>query len=334
MTTTKPKLAMYWASSCGGCEISLANIHEVLLEIDQHFDFMFCPCLLDTKRSDIEALPDKDIFLTLFNGGIRTEENLAMAELLRQKSRVLVAFGACAASGGIPALANHHGINHLLETSFCAAPSIAETERLIPGVSSLVPEGELTLPPFLGRLLSLGQVVPIDYTMPGCPPEPEQIIAVVRLIASGQPLPPRGSLLGCTQKAVCDECPLEKRDIQARGIVRTCEVIPEPGWCLLEQGFTCMGSSVRGGCGALCPKVNMPCSGCYGALDRNGDPGAAALTALAAAIAPPGTNGESETEIVQLLHGAFSGLADPLGTFYRYSLAATALIEREPEGDQ
>ena len=49
----KPKLAMYWAASCGGCEIALVNINEALLDLAAAFDFMFCPCLLDTKKAHI-----------------------------------------------------------------------------------------------------------------------------------------------------------------------------------------------------------------------------------------------------------------------------------------
>ena len=77
--SAKPKLSVYWGASCGGCEIAIANLHEKILLVDQYFDFMFCPCLLDTKRKDIEALPDGNIALTLFNGAIRTEENEEMA---------------------------------------------------------------------------------------------------------------------------------------------------------------------------------------------------------------------------------------------------------------
>ena len=93
---------MYWAASCGGCEISLVNIQEKILEVDANFNFMFCPCLIDTKKKDIQALPDKSIALTLFNGAIRTEENEEMAHLLRQKSQTLVAFGSCSYAGSIP----------------------------------------------------------------------------------------------------------------------------------------------------------------------------------------------------------------------------------------
>jgi len=70
----KPKLSIYWASSCGGCEIAVVNLHEKLLEVDRNFDFVFCPCLLDTKISDVEAMADRSIAVTFFNGAIRTAE--------------------------------------------------------------------------------------------------------------------------------------------------------------------------------------------------------------------------------------------------------------------
>jgi F420-non-reducing hydrogenase small subunit len=331
MAQPKPKLAMYWAASCGGCEIALANIHEVLLEVDSHFDFMFCPCLLDTKRADIEALPDGAIFLTLVNGALRTTENLMMAELLRRKSQVLVAFGACASTGGIPALANHHGLGHVLETAFSTAPSVDNPHRVIPGHRSTVAEVDLELPPFLPLVRAIREAVPVDYSIPGCPPEPEQIVAVIRHVAGGKPLPAAGSLLGCTDRAVCDECGREKKGVLAKGLVRSFETLPEPSWCLTEQGFLCTGPATRGGCGALCPAANMPCTGCYGPLDRTADPGAAALAALAAAVDPGECSGKEEASVHDRIREALGGVADPVVTFYRYSLAATVVADREPE---
>ncbi|MBI5445014.1 MAG: oxidoreductase [Deltaproteobacteria bacterium] len=327
----KPKLAMYWAASCGGCEIALANVHEVLLEVDSHFDFMFCPCLLDTKRADIEALPDGAIFLTLLNGALRTSENVEMAELLRRKSQVLVAFGACASAGGVPALANHHGLDHVLEIAFRRAPSVDNAEGVVPGPRTAVGDGDLELPRLLSRVLPLHDAVAVDYSIPGCPPEPEQIVAVVRHVASGNPLPAAGSLLGCTERSVCDECEREKRTILAKRLVRPFEAMPEPGWCLGEQGFLCAGRATRGGCGALCPAANMPCTGCYGPIDRTADPGAAALTAVAAAVDPGACAGKEEAAVQDQLAAALAAVADPLGTFYRYSLAASVVAAHEPE---
>ena len=330
MAAGKPKLAMYWAASCGGCEIALANIHEALLEVDAHFDFMFCPCLLDTKRHHIEALEDGAIFLTFFNGALRTTENLEMAELLRRKSRLLIAFGACAAHGGIPALANARGLQDVLETAYLKAPGLHNPEGIIPSPCTSVPDGELHLPAFLDRVLPLADAVEVDYTLPGCPPEPEQILAVIRHVASGAALPPRGALLGCTDRAVCDACGREKRGLLAERLLRPFQAVPEPGWCLLEQGFLCVGNATRGGCQALCPSVAMPCTGCYGALDPDGDPGAMTLAGMAAALAPSALQGKDEVALHARLREALSGVADPLGTFYRYSLADSVL---QPPGN-
>ena len=99
----KPKFALYWAASCGGCEIAFLDIREKILDFDAAADLVFCPCLMDTKYKDVEAMADGEIDVTLFNGGIRNEENLHIAKLLRQKSKVLVAFGSCATRAASPA---------------------------------------------------------------------------------------------------------------------------------------------------------------------------------------------------------------------------------------
>ena len=90
--TAKPKFAMYWAASCGGCEIAVLNIHEKILDVDANFEVVFWPVAMDAKYKDVEAMEDGSILLTLFNGGIRNDENEHIAKLLRKKSQILVAF--------------------------------------------------------------------------------------------------------------------------------------------------------------------------------------------------------------------------------------------------
>jgi F420-non-reducing hydrogenase small subunit len=318
---TKPKLAVYWAASCGGCEVSLLNLDLSLLEIEGLFDFVFCPCLLDTKRSDLEAMADGSLFLTLLNGAIRTQENLDMARLLRRKSHLLVAFGSCAESGGVPALANQSTTNKLMDRIYAPCSSEATDPVVRPQPLMQMPEGELTLPALLAQVHGVHDVVRIDYTIPGCPPEPEQILEVLRALASGASLPTPGSLLGCTRQAVCDECPLEKRQIPAPRLVRTCSALPEPDWCLLEQGFVCVGMATRGGCGARCPTVNMPCTGCYGTIDRDGDPAATVLTAIASSVTPPAATLEDDETTMAGYRTALAAIVDPLGTLCRYNAA-------------
>ena len=89
----KPKFAMYWAASCGGCEIAVLNTHEKILDVDANFEVVFWPVAMDAKYKDVEAMEDGSILLTLFNGGIRNDENAQLARLLRKKSKILVAFG-------------------------------------------------------------------------------------------------------------------------------------------------------------------------------------------------------------------------------------------------
>ena len=58
MSENKGKLAIYWAASCGGCEISILALNEKILDVTAAFDIVFCPCIMDTKARDIEKTPD------------------------------------------------------------------------------------------------------------------------------------------------------------------------------------------------------------------------------------------------------------------------------------
>ena len=246
----KPKLAMYWASSCGGCEIALVNLQEKILEVDRHFDFVFCPCLLDTKYEEVEAMRDGGLAVTLFNGAIRTDENTEMARLLRRKSQVLVAFGSCAMEGCIPALSNLHSRGEHFQDIYLENPSVDNPAGVVPGPAFAAPEGELHLPVFHDSVRTLAQIVPVDYSIPGCPPEPHRIWEVVEALISGRPLPAPGAVLGGGRSTVCDECAREKREKKIQRFYRNYEVVPEDGVCLLEQGLLCMGVATRDGCGA------------------------------------------------------------------------------------
>lgn len=115
---SKPKFAMYWAASCGGCEIAVLNIHEKILDVDANFEVVFWPVAMDAKYKDVEAMEDGSILLTLFNGGIRNDENEHIAKLLRRKSQILVAFGSCACEGCIPGLANFSPSKDIMDTTF------------------------------------------------------------------------------------------------------------------------------------------------------------------------------------------------------------------------
>jgi len=324
----KPKLAMYWSASCGGCEIAVLNIHEHILDVDAVFDLAFFPCIADFKRKDVENYPDNYIDITLFNGAIRNSENEEMAHLLRQKSKILVAFGSCAYEGCIPALSNLTSKEATLKTVYLDNPSIDNPNGTLPQTNTEVPEGDLELPNFYHTVKSLDQVVDVDYYIPGCPPEPHQIWAVLEVVVAaltkGAPLPPKGSIIGAKDVAICEECPREKSEKVVARFYRPYEIEPKPDICLLEQGIICMGIATRGGCGALCPSVGMGCRGCYGPLPDVDDQGAKMLSAIASII-DIGDIPDNEEALEKRIEEVVATIPDPAGTFYRFSMAHSIL---------
>jgi F420-non-reducing hydrogenase small subunit len=317
MVMAKPKLALYWAASCGGCEIAVLDIHEKILDVANAFDIVFWPVALDFKYDHVRAMEDKSIDLCLFNGSIRNSENEEIAHLLRRKSKTLVAFGSCALEGGIPGLANLTTKDAILKYVYTESPStVVQDGGVFPQTKTTMPEGGIEIPEMWNTVKALDQVIPVEYYVPGCPPQPDKIWSVVEYILSGKPLPPAGSILGAGEKTCCDECSRQKKEKKLKQFFRPFEIESRVDECLLEQGIVCMGPATRDGCGALCPAANMPCRGCYGQPPNQLDQGAKMVSAIASVI-----DAHEPEEIEKIL----DQIVDPLGTFYRFSLAHSIL---------
>jgi len=308
MEKEKLKIAFYWAASCGGCEIAVLDVNEKILDVVAAADIVFWPVAIDIKYKDVEAMPDKSIDACFFNGAIRTSENEKMANLLRRKSKILVAFGSCACDGCVKGLANLWDRETVFERAYLETPSTKNPESVTPKTRVKVKEGELELPEFYDTVKTLPQTVDVDYTISGCPPPIPCIISMFTAFISGN-LPPKGSSF-LPNKSVCDECPREKKNKELTEIKRIYEIEDDGKTCFWDQGVICMGPATRAGCDAQCPKVNMPCTGCGGPGPRVIDQGAAAISALASIATNP--------EVVK-------HIVDPIGTFYKYSLANSIL---------
>ena len=316
----KPKLAVYWAASCGGCDIAILDIEEKILGVVDFFDPVFWPCVLDFKYDDVRKMPDKSITLTLFNGAIRNDENYEMAKLLRQKSVVLCAFGSCASEGCIPGLANLYTRESILDYVYRKSPSVDNPHGVLPQHACKVAEGTLTIPQMWNTVRTLAQVVEVDYVIPGCPPQSNQIAevvsAVIDILNTGKPLPPKGTVLGASEKSCCDECPRERNIKKIKQFVRPFAKVTDPDLCLLEQGIVCLGPATRSGCGAKCVKAGVPCRGCYGLPLNIRDQGAKMASALASVI------DSTDPDEIEAIIGT---MPDPVGTFYRFSLPDSML---------
>jgi len=321
---SKPKVGFYWCASCGGCEEAVVDLAENILKVVEAVDIVFWPVALDFKREDVEKMADGEMAVCFVNGAIRTSEQEEMAELCRRKSRMIVAFGSCSHTGGIPGLANLYSRDSILKRVYCEAPSVTNAQSVVPQESVKVPEGTVTLPAFRKTVHTLDQTIDVDYYLPGCPPPVALIAAAIEAILKGE-LPPKGSTLA-PNTAVCNECPRKKTKPDkpmVKEFKRPHEVLIDPEQCVLAQGILCMGLATRGGCEAACLSGNMPCTGCQGPLDDIRDQGGKAMSAIASIL-----DATEEKEIAK----GMDKIPDPAGAFYRYSLPAS-FLHRRVEGN-
>lgn len=316
----KPKVAFYWCASCGGCEESVVDLAEDILMVVEAVDIVFWPVALDFKRKDVEAMADGSIIASMINGAVRTSEQLEMVRLLRKKSKIVIAYGACAHLGGIPSLANQFTKEQIIKYVYEESPSTINTDKIHPQAQFKDNGHTLKLPEFHNGVRSLDQVVEVDYYLPGCPPTPKLLKEAVLALLSGK-LPPKGTVLS-PDIALCDECPRKDSkptDLSFTEFKRPHKTVIDPDKCILAQGVVCMGPATRGGCEALCIKGNMPCTGCFGPTSRVKDQGAKMLSSISSSVV-----GKEDVEIEKIL----SGIPDPVGTFYRYSLAKSLIRKK------
>ncbi len=315
---SKLKLAIYWGAACGGCDIAILRIDEKLLELAEIADIVFWPAALDYKYEDLQRMEDKSVDVAIFNGAIRNSENEHMAQLLRDKSKLMVAYGSCACEGCVIGLANLTSKDVLLKRIYQEDTGTINPEQVIPQTEVNINGNELTLPALHDKVKPLHQVVDVDYFVPGCPPEAEltgQLVGILSSYASTGELPHRGTVIA-SQKVLCHECPRERGEKAIGKIYRFHEIDPDPERCLLDQGIVCMGPATRGGCKARCINVNIPCTGCMGGPEGI-DQGTAMANALASVLGAEVEDSEVKEVIDQI--------KDPIGTFYLYSFSVSLL---------
>jgi len=166
----KWRVATVSLAGCFGCHMSLLDIDERLFSLIEHVEFDRSPL------TDFKQLGPCDIGLV--EGGLCNSENVALLREFRAHCRILVAVGACAINGGLPAQRNHLDIGRLLHQVYAEQPGLA------PG-SRIPDDPELPLP--LNRVHPLHEVVHIDHSLPGCPPSAEVFWTFLTDLMAGRP---------------------------------------------------------------------------------------------------------------------------------------------------
>jgi F420-non-reducing hydrogenase small subunit len=280
------KISADWLNSCSGCEIAILNLGETLLDLLPRLEFVHIPILMDHKhfgqlgdKTQIE-LPEATV--GILTGGIRNDEHLEVAHEMRKKCDILIALGTCATHGGIPAMINSYTNDELFEEYYSTPSTDPDAKVPTDGI-----------PELLSRCYALdesikGEQIKIDIMLPGCPPHPDQIAAVILALLNNDKLE-------LPFRSVCDTCPTIR---EGKGEVNSIKrFVTTPTFdpdqpidkmrCLLEQGYLCSGPVTLAGCSGAngeaprCISARVPCRGCYGPVKKDGNQKLDMLNALA-----------------------------------------------------
>ena len=262
-----------WLNACSGCEISILNIGDPLLDILPHLNFVHITPLIDHKLfGQLGEKTEMDVpeaAVGIVTGGVRTDEQKHELEEIRKKTKFLIALGTCACHGGIPAQANMFKNEDVFEKVFRQSPSTDPSPD---------PE-DPSVPKWTPTCAALDEVVKVDISIPGCPPHPDWIVEAITALLEGK------TAWSLPERSVCDTCPVIREKKSGGGPVKrwlqNMEFNPEEGLdkmrCFNEVGFLCNGPVTLAGCAGKagvprCIQARTPCRGCFGPIRKGAQP--------------------------------------------------------------
>ena len=273
------RVAQEWFAICGGCEVTILDIGEPLIELLEKINIVHMPVLMDHKlygqTGEGTAMEIPEAEVGIISGGVRNEEHRHLAKLMREKCKVLIAMGTCACSGGIPALGNLYLKDEILKKVY--EDSITTDKGVAPGEE---------IPSLTDRVYAISEVVPVDVSLPGCPSTPEMVAEALTALLTGK-------AFSLPTKSVCDDCPVIREKKAASSLKRNLQAAEftvgrplKEMRCLMEQGILCLGPATRTGCGGSegtprCIRAYQPCEGCFGPISEKANPMVDMMGALA-----------------------------------------------------
>ena len=262
-----------WLNACSGCEISILNIGDPLLDVLPQLNFVHITPLIDHKLfGQLGEKMEMDVpesVVGIVTGGVRTEEQKHELQEIRKKTKFLIALGTCACHGGVPAQANMFKNEEVFEKVFRQSPS---TE---PSPDPQDPN----VPKWTPTCAALDEVVKVDISIPGCPPHPDWIVEALTALLQGK------TSWSLPERSVCDTCPVIREKKSGGGPVKrwleNMPFNPEEGLekmrCINEVGYLCQGPVTLAGCAGKtgvprCIQGRTPCRGCFGPIRKGAQP--------------------------------------------------------------
>jgi len=174
---SKVRIATTSLAGCFGCHMSFLDMDERLVELLEHIEFNRTPL------TDIKHCGPCDIGLV--EGGVCNAENVHVLREFRDNCKILIAVGACAINGGIPAMRNHFNLRECLEEAYVKGVGVENPQ---------IPD-DAELPLLLDKVHPIHDVVHVDYYLPGCPPSADEFLKVLGDLLEGKaPSLPRNLL--------------------------------------------------------------------------------------------------------------------------------------------
>lgn len=153
----KPKLAVWKFASCDGCQLSLLDCEDQLLNIANVFEIAY---FLEGFRKVIKGPYD----ISLIEGSITTPHDEERIHQIRQNSKLIIAIGACATAGGIQALRNFKNVDEFTKLIY-ASPDYIET---------------------LNKSTPISDHIQVDFELRGCPINKYQLLEVMTAYLKGR----------------------------------------------------------------------------------------------------------------------------------------------------
>lgn len=164
MSREKITVATCSLAGCFGCHMSFLDMDERIVDLIDHVEFDRSPL------TDIKTIGHCDI--GLIEGGLCNEENVSVAREFREHCRILVAVGACAINGGVPALRNAFTVQECLSESYLYGLGV---------VNPQIPS-DTELPSLLPKVVAVQTAVKVDYFLPGCPPPADAFVELLEAV--------------------------------------------------------------------------------------------------------------------------------------------------------
>jgi len=241
-----------------------------------------------------------------------------LAKLLRKKSGLVVAFGACAHIRRYSGPGKFFKPGHYFDYVLSEVPSLDNPNKIFPQEKNIVKEGELTLPKFYNTVFTLDQVIDVDYYLPGCAPPPDLIMNAVEAILTWQPFHQKGLCWRLTNLyVIAAKGKLQKPEKavikQIREFTKSSLIRKGVFWTrgLSVWGLQPVTVAVKGASMPIChaADVLVPRAG----LRIRAQKFLSALTSI--------IDADTDEEIKKIT----DSIADPAGIFYFYSLPASML---------